>query len=42
MDEFDINKYEAERFSVKMYLDTFTFELYNSFEPSVDKEVERS
>jgi hypothetical protein len=41
MEEFDFNEYEAERFSAKMYLDTFTFDLYNSFEPSADKEIER-
>jgi hypothetical protein len=41
MDEFEINKYEAERFSAKMYLDTFSFDLYNSFEPSADKEIGR-
>lgn len=41
MEEFDINEYEVERFSAKMYLDTFTFDLYNSFESSADKEIER-
>lgn len=41
MEEFDFNEYEAERFSAKTYLDTFTFDLYNSFEPSADKEIER-
>ena len=41
MEEFEINEYEAERFSAKTYLDTFTFDLYNSFEPSADKEIKR-
>ena len=41
MEEFDFNEYEAERFSAKTYLDTFTIDLYNSFEPSADKEIER-
>lgn len=41
MEEYYINEHEAERFSAKMYLDTFTSELYNSFEPSADKEIER-
>ena len=41
MKEFDINEYEAERFLAKMNLDTFTVELYNTFEPSADKQIER-
>jgi hypothetical protein len=40
MEEYDINEYEVERFSAKMYLDTFTFDLSNSFESSADKEIE--
>ena len=41
MEEFEINEYEVTRFSAKMYLDTFTFDLYNSFESSADKKIER-
>jgi hypothetical protein len=41
MEDYDINEFEVERFSAKMYLDTFTFDLYNSFEPSADKEIGR-
>ncbi len=41
MEELDFNEYAAERFSAKTYLDTFTFDLYNSFETSADNEIER-
>ncbi|MGQ1948804.1 hypothetical protein ACT3CD_17060 [Geofilum sp. OHC36d9] len=41
MEEFDRNEFQEERSSAKMYLDTFTFDLYNSFESSADKEIER-
>ncbi|MFW6047264.1 MAG: hypothetical protein ACOCP4_05720 [Candidatus Woesearchaeota archaeon] len=41
METFDYNKYEADRFSAKMYLETFAFDLNNSFEPSANKEIEK-
>ncbi|MEI6142157.1 MAG: hypothetical protein WCP85_22980, partial [Mariniphaga sp.] len=41
MENSDLNEYEVERFSAKMYLDTFTFDLYNSFESSADTEIAR-
>lgn len=41
MEDCNVNEFEEERFSAKMYLDTFTFDLYNSFDPSADKEIER-
>ena len=41
MNEYQIDKIEVDRFSGKMYLDTFIMNLNNSFESSADNEIER-
>lgn len=40
-EEFEFNEFDERRDSGIAYLETFTFDLVNSFEPSADKEIER-